>query len=542
MSQENKGSFGPRYIVTSEPDRSGNYICNGVNDEVDIQQALDDLTAGRTRKEKVLLKGSFTIEATIEVPSYTILQLDGRVDLAADDIMLTNDNIGGGNTEIEIRGGEWDGNDQQATNGNHMFHFQNVDNGLIADTYLHDCEQDLTVPIYIRDCDNFHCERVTLRDGFHGGIWVEYCRDCDQIECMAYNTPYDDANGSGAFLVSSFNGATYRCDIINCKVNICQNWGFQIYGGNSNCYDCWIRGGEVINSGVAGQNGANINHGNFDDTCVGCGIIGTSFRQENDAAGFAISLGGDHIIVRDCHIDYWWLGINLADACDHDSITGCHIQNCDRGIRIQNGAEHNWIDDCYIEATNGDGIEIEAGANNNIIGENNDFGTCSAERLDDDGTGTQMPTRSTPFIEPMGTGVWDTGLPAGIEINTSGEGAVAMDVTPPKLHEIKRIIIWAVALAAPGAGNKMRLEISFRSGLSDESYAGESVVIANHPSNETNFDVNDIISWTIDPTDDVDIGQVQARECFQCRLKYEAAGNGDIATEILARCAEIHYV
>ena len=45
------------------------------NDTIVIQAALDTLTAGRTWKEKIIIKGSFTINAPIYLDSYTILKL-----------------------------------------------------------------------------------------------------------------------------------------------------------------------------------------------------------------------------------------------------------------------------------------------------------------------------------------------------------------------------------------------------------------------------------------------------------------------------------
>lgn len=43
MSHRNKGTFGATIKITREPDRSGNYVCNGTNDNVEFQLAVDDV-------------------------------------------------------------------------------------------------------------------------------------------------------------------------------------------------------------------------------------------------------------------------------------------------------------------------------------------------------------------------------------------------------------------------------------------------------------------------------------------------------------------
>jgi parallel beta-helix repeat protein len=75
--------------------------------------AINNLTSGRTAKEAVLLKGTFTITGSIVIPSYTILALDGTVTLAANTEVGMVNATGTSSIpviHIEIRGGIWDGN------------------------------------------------------------------------------------------------------------------------------------------------------------------------------------------------------------------------------------------------------------------------------------------------------------------------------------------------------------------------------------------------------------------------------------------------
>src|SRR5688572_30054362 len=53
--------------------------CDGVHDEVQIQAAIDALTEDRTTAETLVLRGHFVVGATILVPSYTHIILDGSI-------------------------------------------------------------------------------------------------------------------------------------------------------------------------------------------------------------------------------------------------------------------------------------------------------------------------------------------------------------------------------------------------------------------------------------------------------------------------------
>jgi len=64
MSFENKGSMGATIIISREPDRSGNFVCDGVADEVQINAAIGLVTAGG---RILLLEGTYNLAAGIDV-------------------------------------------------------------------------------------------------------------------------------------------------------------------------------------------------------------------------------------------------------------------------------------------------------------------------------------------------------------------------------------------------------------------------------------------------------------------------------------------
>ena len=80
-----------------------------------IQAAIDGLTGSRSWLEKVVIKGNFTI-GQITIPSYTIIEIHGKLTLAAatnDDMFRPEDNA----TNIIIKGGVLNGNKANQTAG-----------------------------------------------------------------------------------------------------------------------------------------------------------------------------------------------------------------------------------------------------------------------------------------------------------------------------------------------------------------------------------------------------------------------------------------
>lgn len=92
---------------------TGQIDYSGTDASTVINNALSNLTSGRTWKEKVTLKGNFTIGTKISVPSYTNINIQGKLTLSNN----VNDSMFG-NTEaslslpsnIEFDGGILDGN------------------------------------------------------------------------------------------------------------------------------------------------------------------------------------------------------------------------------------------------------------------------------------------------------------------------------------------------------------------------------------------------------------------------------------------------
>lgn len=145
------------YIVAGldAPDQvkaQADYVCDNTSDQEEIQTALNALTAGRTKKEKVLLIGTLSVGYTsgagcINVPSYTILEIQGKIYLqntTSDVPIISNSDTSGGNTGVEVFGGEIDGNKTNQVAGANQagVQFNKADHSSVHDMYIHDTYRD----------------------------------------------------------------------------------------------------------------------------------------------------------------------------------------------------------------------------------------------------------------------------------------------------------------------------------------------------------------------------------------------------------------
>ncbi len=88
--------------------RQADYVCDGIDDQVEIQAAINALPAGRNVLQTVTLVGTFTIAAPITIAPYTHLDLTAAklVGTAASAMLVATD----GNS-VRITGGEIDCDD-----------------------------------------------------------------------------------------------------------------------------------------------------------------------------------------------------------------------------------------------------------------------------------------------------------------------------------------------------------------------------------------------------------------------------------------------
>jgi len=149
-----------KYVIWNEGNNyyaknsTGSIEFSGTNASSIIQNALDSLTSGRTWKEKVILKGNFTIDSTIKIPSFTVLNLmKAKIKLAneANVNMFENKDLVAGNSNIEIVGGILDGNKAKQSNGGHGIYLERVSESKIEDCTI---KNTYSNGIYFNICEN----------------------------------------------------------------------------------------------------------------------------------------------------------------------------------------------------------------------------------------------------------------------------------------------------------------------------------------------------------------------------------------------------
>ena len=117
---------GATAVVTRVSDNATVY--SSTNHQAAIQYAVDNLPAGRTSRARVSLTGDFVANKTILIPSYTSIQLAGSITLTtnANTYLIGQKTPTTGNTQIEMIGGIYDGNNYSASNSIDALNFKKV--------------------------------------------------------------------------------------------------------------------------------------------------------------------------------------------------------------------------------------------------------------------------------------------------------------------------------------------------------------------------------------------------------------------------------
>ncbi len=251
------------------------YVCDGTADDVEIQAAIDGLTSGRTWIETVKVVGNFTISATINLASYTRIDLnEAKINLAsgANCHGLVNSDTIGGNTQIEIIGGIIDFNGANQTADMHGIRFEYVTNSKIigcslynayhhnlnmvgadnadidvVEVYSASAGQGSTVLVPVNGADiiiqgkRIHALRCTVfRGSFHGIQVYSGAVDCTVTDCVAIEAANDSDDSSGHAFLSDAPGTIFtNCVSLDAKV-----WD----GFRANAKECIFNGCRAIGS------------------------------------------------------------------------------------------------------------------------------------------------------------------------------------------------------------------------------------------------------------------------------------------------------
>lgn len=168
-----------------------------------LENCFTGLTNGRTWKEKIMLCGNFTLDTTLYVPSYTTIELQGRIkfnDLGSDGIRNEGWTAVLGssshNEYIEIFGGEIEGVIGAAAGSSvdKAIVFDNVTCAKIHDISIHDCYGYAVRLDYSNNVDIYGLTIDDVGTASHGGdgILVGNCFDV-KIHHNTISDTSDDA-------------------------------------------------------------------------------------------------------------------------------------------------------------------------------------------------------------------------------------------------------------------------------------------------------------------------------------------------------------
>jgi parallel beta-helix repeat protein len=222
--------------------------------------ALAALTAGRTHQEKVVAKGNFTLDDTIHIPSYTILEIQGKLKIAdaTTKNIIENSDLVGGNTYITIIDGEVDGNKAGNADGgvnenqNGIF-LKKTSNSKIIGVRVHDCEKS-GIYLYSAETGNYVQGCRCYSNDLWGILSASTTSYLNISDNMTWSNASEDNNDAG-ICVLSINARA----IISRNICISEGgYGIDVYAEDpleividSNVLVDSTRRGIYVNSGVA---------------------------------------------------------------------------------------------------------------------------------------------------------------------------------------------------------------------------------------------------------------------------------------------------
>jgi parallel beta-helix repeat protein len=565
---ENKGAMTATIVVAAANSlnrAAANYVCDGVNDEVEIQQALDALPA--TGGEVVLLDGTFNVEVQINLDSYQTLRGMGWNTIlttsTADLTFLSA--VGGAGTEkvgICIRDMRIAG-DEVSSIG---VHFVYVNHSIIEHVISighanvgiqinyskfnqilgNICEENGEFGIYINNSsDNNVVSHNICRYNGVAGMAV----DASSFNVIADNTFEGNyRNGMNIFTYADYNAVLGNTVVNNSETGIylVDNADGNAISGNAcqgndvagivleGCYKNTISGNTCCGNGsaivlVVGADKNDVSGNAITANVVGIFLVGSS---NNNVSGNIVTGNG-------------MAGILVVEGSDENIIENNHCtQNSQNGagaasdIELGDDADRNIIQGNTCRAGGlanvpDFGININsADCDGNIVIDNdlyNDgFVTAS---FNDAGTGTKLNVYVVPFGD--GTDPQDSGF----LIDAAAEMARSWLRLPAKVHQVVRMKVYARSV--PAEADHMRLELVINGGADNEPFNTHVGSVADHPSTSVNFAANDVIYWTVITAG---VLALLGGDSVEVKVLHEIAGGADIATNAYFRTVEIEYV
>jgi len=503
------------------------YFCDGTNDHVQIQAALDALPA--TGGKVFLLDGTYTVEVSITLDSYQTLRGCGQNTILTTTTTALGGIItatGGSGTEkagILIADLKVDGGVGGAVNNGEGILWTYVDHSMISNVWSND-HTKYGIALINSDFNRIVGNRVSLC------TW-----DNIYLEDSCHNTIADNVvqDGESEGIDLNYWGATSSFNTIVGNI-ITGNWGGMSlsFADDNTISDNIITGSGNVGIYIS-QSNRNVFDGNVIETNDGIGI-GSFGVIETLISNNLIRLNGEH-------------GIGLYWA-EHVSIVGNVVMensqttdNTYDNIQVDEGTDC-LIADNFVRM--GDeanqpryGIAlIDNDCDRNKIIDNDlyDSGLIAKVYIDPAIEAAGNSTFGRSFVVPFvdGTDPQDSGF----LIDADTEFARAFLFLPDEVQQVRFLKIYGRAVAA--SATTMALEINVNGGADNEAYTTHATAAPNTPSTSSNFAANDVIYWTLTSAN---ILALSAGDSVEVKVLHEAANAGGIETNAYIRVVEIGY-
>lgn len=374
----------PTYTVYSlngtyyAKDQNGVNQYSSTNASYVIQSALNSLTVGRDWKEKVLVTGDYIIDSTIAIPSYTVLEVQGKLTLApsspAGTAMLGSIRA----HDFEIVGGILDGNmaNQAAGLQSHIIRLVSGSDVLIKDLKTVDASYDhIILTGWIKDVvidnwvgdggrdDGFNpleASNVVIKnsiarnmasDGFHisddsSFISVIGCISYDNTVngFSVYNSQYSIISGctsrnngnSGVYLLSA--NVSYAKVVNNQVVN---NTAYGIISNPVTGNYLTISGNTIQACGKEGIRIVNAANSVIADNVI---------EDVTDYGVVTTGIGGNNTIVSNCINIVDGLGRGIGLVTNNNIVMQNIVLNTVNAICMLSATEGNVVKDNEVDA------------------------------------------------------------------------------------------------------------------------------------------------------------------------------------------------
>ena len=317
---------------------------NGVDAKTVINNVLSALTVGRTWKERVVLRGNFSISGTIYPRSYTVLDLTNARLIASTGISRVIELAGVTRTQVEIVGGIINANEN-----NQGVHIESANQVLVRGTTIYDASDECfniksSNNVRISNCYAYSTISLADVDGFK----IEDSTECTLSNNIAKNMGYGEtpstANGielQGSTLCSVGGNIVVNSTSANINLEI---------NSNDNVIDSNIvRYGKTTGILIAGSKRNTVSKNSVSDV-TGQGI---NLYESSEAESRNTVIG--NIVNNTGSYGIWVFNSNYNIINENQvSLTDAHaflITDSDYNIISENQVERQSNNDIYIFQT-----------------------------------------------------------------------------------------------------------------------------------------------------------------------------------------------